>query len=134
MKVQRTRKSSPQIPLCAMSDIALLLLIFFVVTTEFIVQRSIRPELPSVTPEKEEASENLIQVVVEENCVYLDEERMTMQDLVPFLAAKLADKVEPQERAVIVDAKASVWYERVVRAANEIKRAGGIITMMKVED
>ena len=35
-----------------MSDIALLLLIFFVITTEFVIHRSIRSELPSITPEK----------------------------------------------------------------------------------
>lgn len=134
MKVRKTRDRQPQIPLSAMSDIALLLLIFFVVTTEFLVQRSVKAELPAITPEKEKASEDLIQVVVESGCVYLDDERLQLEDLAPFLAAKLADKVEEQDRAVILDAKADVLYDRVARAANEIKRAGGIITIMKVED
>jgi len=117
-----------------MSDIALLLLIFFVLTTQFLVQKSIKAELPSVTPDKAKASEDLITVVLEAETVFLDEERVTMEQLAPFLAAKLAGKTEPEDRAVILDGAASVRYERMVWAANEIKRAGGIITMMKVED
>jgi len=121
-------------PLSALSDIALLLLIFFIVTTEFMVQRSIRAELPAITPDKEEASEDLITVVVQPDCVYLDEERLAMSELAPYLAAKLADRVTAEERAVIVDARAEVRYERFVQAVNQIKRAGGIVTIMKVED
>jgi biopolymer transport protein ExbD len=134
MKVHRSKRLPPTVPLSSISDIALLLLIFFVLTTEFVVRKSIRAELPSVTREKEKASEDLIQVVVEEDAVYLDAERLPMSDLAPFLAAKLANKTKPEDRAVILDAKSAVRYERVVQAANEIKRAGGIITIMKVED
>ena len=134
MKMRRVGRRLPQMPLTSLSDIALLLLIFFIVTTSFMAQRAIRAELPSITPDKEEASDKLIQVVVEEGCVYLDGERMMMDELAPYLAAKLADKVKPEERAVVVDAKATVRYERFVRAVNEIKRAGGIVTVMKVED
>ncbi len=117
-----------------MSDIALLLLIFFVLTTEFIVQRSLPTELPSITKEKEEASEDLITVVVHDDFLYLNEERIKLNNLAPFLAAKLADRAKPEDRAVILDGKAAVRYERIVQAANEIKRAGGIVTMMKVEE
>ena len=134
MKVRSVRRNPPQLPLASLSDIALLLLIFFIVTTEFMVQRSLRAELPSITPDKEEASEDLITVVVEPDCVYLDDERMDLEELAPFLAAKLADRVTPEERAVVLDARPQTRYERFVRAACEIKRAGGLITIMKVED
>ena len=117
-----------------MSDIALLLLIFFVLTTQFITQRSIDVELPAVTAEKQEASDELITVVVKEDFVYLDEERIDIEELAPFLANKLADRVTPEERAVILDGDQHVRYERIAWAANEIKRAGGIITIMKVEE
>ena len=87
-----------------------------------------------MTTDQDEVSDKLIQVLVQNDCVYLDEERMTLPDLAPYLAARLADRVTSQERAVVLDADASVRYERVVHVANEIKRAGGIITIMKVEE
>jgi biopolymer transport protein ExbD len=134
MKVRRKKKSAPEMPTSALSDIALLLLIFFIVTTEFLVQRSIPAELPAITPEKEEASEDLITVVVAEDFLYLDEERIHMEELAPYLAAKLADRVSREERAIVLDARATVRYQRVVRAASAIKKAGGVITMMEVEE
>lgn len=117
-----------------MSDIALLLLIFFVLTTEFIVQRSMPVELPAITQEREDASDRLITVVVHEDFVFLDEERIVLEEVAPFLATKLADRTTPEDRAVILDGKGTLRYERIVQAANEIKRAGGIVTIMKVED
>ncbi len=117
-----------------MSDIALLLLIFFVLTTEFIVQRSLPTELPAITKEKEEASEDLITVVVRDDFIYLDDERIKIDEIAPFLASKLADRTTPEDRAVILDGHAKVRYERIVKAANEIRRAGGIVTIMKVEE
>lgn len=111
----------------------MLLLIFFIVTTQFIVQRSLKPELPTPTQEKKKEEEQ-ITVVVEEECVYLDEEKITMEELAGYLAAKLADKATPEERAVVLDGKATVRYELMTMAANEIIRAGGLIAIMKVED
>lgn len=134
MKVRRKKRSAPEMPTSALSDIALLLLIFFIVTTEFLVQRSIQPELPAITPDQEEASEDLITVVVAENHLYLDEERINMSDLAPYLAAKLSDRVSREERAVVLDARQSVRYQRVVDAASQIEQAGGVITLMQVEE
>ena len=117
-----------------MSDIAMLLLIFFILATGFLIQRVLTAELPSVTADKEKASEKNITVIVEEEAVYLDEERIMLEQLAPYLATKLADKVKPEDRVVVLDAKPEVRYERVAWAANEVVRAGGILTMMKVED
>ena len=117
-----------------MSDIAMLLLIFFILATQFLIQHMLTAELPSVTPQKEKASEKNITVIVEDETVFLDEERIKLEQLAPYLAAKLADKTKPEDRVVILDAKPEVRYERVAWAANEVVRAGGILTIMKVED
>ena len=132
--MRRKKRPLPEMPTSALSDIALLLLIFFIVTTEFVVQKSLQPELPAITPDKEEASEELITVVVAEDFVYLDEERIKMADLAPFLAQKLAGKVTQEERAVVVDGRTEIPYGRVATAVNEIKRAGGVPVMMEVEE
>lgn len=118
----------------AMSDIAMLLLIFFVVTTQFLVQRSIQAELPAITSEKDDASEDLITVVVEAESVFLDEERIQMDELTYLLSMRLANKVETQERAVILDANDDVPTQRFVDACSAIELSGGIPVIMKVED
>ncbi|MBS3762975.1 MAG: biopolymer transporter ExbD [Planctomycetes bacterium] len=134
MKVRRKDREAPEIPTAALSDIALLLLIFFIVTTEFLVQQTLPAELPAITPEKEEATEDPITVVVAKDFVYLNEERIELDQLASFLAARLAGKVKREERAVVIDGRTDVPYHRVAKAVNEVTRAGGIPTIMKVEE
>lgn len=134
MKTRKRRRLGPQIPMSAMSDIAMLLLIFFVVTTVFLVQRSIHAELPAVTSEEEQASEDLVTVLLESEIVYLDDERISLDELSYYLSLKLAGKVEAQDRAVILDARDDVSTQRFVDACSAIELAGGIPTIMKVED
>lgn len=134
MSRSRGRRTGPEISLAAMSDIAMLVLIFFIITTDFLVQRTLRPELPAITPEKEEATKDPITVKVKQTVIFLKDEQIQIEDLAPYLAAMLADAATEQERAVVLDGDAEVPYEAVVNAANEIKRAGGIITIMKVEE
>ncbi|HUS57314.1 MAG TPA: biopolymer transporter ExbD [Planctomycetota bacterium] len=134
MRVRKKVRSAPGVPLASMSDIAMLLLIFFVLATQFLIQRALQAELPSVTSEKEKVQEKNITVFVEEQWVRLDEEQIAMEKLAPYLATKLADKTKAEERVVIVDGTPDVFYERVVWAINEIVRAGGIPTMMKVSE
>lgn len=118
----------------AMSDIAMLLLIFFVVTTQFLVQRSIKAELPAVTAEEDEASDEMITVLVEPEGVYLDDERIRMDELTYLLAMKLESKVDAQDRAIILDAHDDVPTQSFVDACAAIELAGGIPVIMKVED
>jgi len=134
MRVRKKVRSAPGVPLASMSDIAMLLLIFFVLATQFMIQRMLQAELPSITPDKDKVNEKNITVVVEENSIFLDEEQITMDKLAPYLATKLTDKVKAEDRIVIIDGKPDVPWERVTWAVNEVKRAGGIPTFMKVEE
>jgi biopolymer transport protein ExbD len=121
-----------------MSDIALLLLIFFVITTQFLVQRSLEVELPSITPEKDQETKKLITVYVKGDAVLLDmgggEERVTVDQVAPYLSARLIDATRPEDRAVILDGESGVRFELMARVLNEIKRAGGIVTMLRMEE
>lgn len=135
MRIRKSKRSSPEIPTAALSDIALLLLIFFIVTTEFLVQRTMTAELPAISDDQEEATEDLITVKVAEDVVFLNEQPIEdMLELSHQIAARIAGKTEPQDRAVIVDGRAEVRYERVVRAIDAIKRAGAIPTIMEIEE
>jgi len=51
MKIGRKRKSKAEIPTASMSDIAFLLIIFFMATTKFDVKEGIRMVLPRAAPD-----------------------------------------------------------------------------------
>jgi biopolymer transport protein ExbD len=72
MKIGRKRKGKTEIPTSSMSDIAFLLIIFFMATTKFDVKEGIKLVLPQAT-EEQEGSQTLT----------LTEKEMTRFQIVP---------------------------------------------------
>ena len=59
MKIGRKRKAKAEIPTSSMSDIAFLLIIFFMATTKFDVKEGIKLVLPATAPETAEQAETI---------------------------------------------------------------------------
>lgn len=59
MKIGRKRKGKAEIPTSSMSDIAFLLIIFFMATTKFDVKEGIRIVLPQAAAETQQQSQSL---------------------------------------------------------------------------
>ena len=59
MKVGRKRKGKAEIPTSSMSDIAFLLIIFFMATTKFDVKEGIKLVLPAAAPESSAQAETI---------------------------------------------------------------------------
>jgi len=59
MKIGRKRKGKAEIPTSSMSDIAFLLIIFFMATTKFDVKEGIRLVLPQATEKQEGETQSL---------------------------------------------------------------------------
>lgn len=59
MKVGRKRKAKAEIPTSSMSDIAFLLIIFFMATTKFDVKEGIKLVLPAAAPEGTQQAETI---------------------------------------------------------------------------
>lgn len=73
MKIGRKRKSKAEIPTASMSDIAFLLIIFFMATTKFDVKEGIRMVLPRPAPDDDEKTE----------IITLTEKEMTRVQITP---------------------------------------------------
>ncbi|MBP7194237.1 MAG: biopolymer transporter ExbD [Candidatus Cloacimonetes bacterium] len=59
MKVGRKRKGKAEIPTSSMSDIAFLLIIFFMATTKFDVKEGVKLVLPAAAPESAQQAETI---------------------------------------------------------------------------
>ena len=59
MKVGRKRKGKAEIPTASMSDIAFLLIVFFMATTKFDVKEGIKIVLPAAAPEGSQQAETI---------------------------------------------------------------------------
>ncbi|MCD6580078.1 biopolymer transporter ExbD [bacterium] len=66
MKIKKKNKPSTEIPASSMSDIAFLLIIFFMLTTVFSQEQGLKYQLPDSTKEVSLDSKN-IEIIVDEN-------------------------------------------------------------------
>ena len=124
--VKEKRKADPTIPVVAMSDIAFLLIIFFLVTTNFMKESHIRLKLPKAeAAEKEEKVQN--SVSVDENGVtWLNgvETESLKLDLANLLGAK-----QGEHRKVFLKCHRDLTYSDYMPVIQEINEAGGILVL-----
>ncbi|WP_456434283.1 ExbD/TolR family protein [Thermosulfuriphilus sp.] len=122
LRVRRQRLPEVQIPLAALIDIVFLLLIYFLLTTNFLAQQGIKVQLPkaraAAAPMKNPAT-----IFINEAGEFFWEGRsVTEAELLSLL--KEALKQDP-EKTVIIKADRRVILDEAVRAMDLAKAAGG---------
>jgi len=124
--VKEKRKADPTIPVVAMSDIAFLLIIFFLVTTNFMKESHIRLKLPKAeAAEKEEKVKNSVSVD-ENGVIWLNgaETESLKLDLANLLGAK-----KGEHRKVFLKCHKELTYSEYMPVIQEINEAGGILVL-----
>lgn len=126
MAFKRRSKVSAEIPSASMSDIAFLLLVFFMTTTIFNVEKGIRLVLPAEGPSLKVKQTHIITVeVAEDGSIYL----RTMEGVKPIPSKSLLrDELERRlakdsELALIFEVSEKANYEMMIDVFDEIKKA-----------
>jgi biopolymer transport protein ExbD len=126
MAFKRKSKVAAEIPSASMSDIAFLLLIFFMTTTIFNVEKGIRLVLPAEGPSMKVKQTHIITVeVAEDGSIYLK----TPDGTKPIPSkGLLKDELEKRlakdsELALIFEVSEKANYEMMIDVFDEIKKA-----------
>lgn len=106
---RRTQIEKGQLDIAPLIDIVFLLLIFFMLTSNFIFQPGIRVELPKAITSEVISSENIIITVTGQDLLFLNEKPITIQELI--LQLKEAAR---QKKALLLKADTSASLGRVV--------------------
>lgn len=113
MKVGRKRKGKAEIPTASMSDIAFLLIIFFMATTKFDVKEGIKIVLPPVAPEGAQQAET----------IQLGEDKMTRfqinADGSITLNKEAPRRIESQELDLIIQQKLKVNDQMIFKVITD---------------
>ncbi len=127
-----------EIPMAAMPDIAFLLLVFFMVSTTFLVSRKINVELPSYEGESSKEKVLRINVSLGPNRVqvkYGDEKRqMQIIGLQRYVQGVISQAENQNEKVVLLDVDDTCPYQRVVDAFDAIRAGGGYVSLVKSEE
>ena len=120
----RRKRSEPvkvQIPLTSLIDIVFLLLIYFLLTTNFLVEEGIKIKLPQAKAAAPQTEEVITVYVDQEGRAYLGTEEVSLAALFDRLKAMIDNR---EDRLVVVRADRAVILNRAVKVMDVAKAAG----------
>ena len=122
MVFRKTRRDVITPDITPMVDVVFLLLIFFMLSTTFIVSPGIRVDLPQAEAEalRRERQDLRIKIAAE-GLLYVDDQRLSPEDLVERLRA--AARTD-QDTLVVIEADENTAHKHVVEVMDRAKGAG----------
>ncbi len=116
----------------AFSDIAFLLIIFFILTTTFLTTSGRKMNIPSgsSSPSKTEQKQLTINLTLD-SIEYGENSRlMNMEELRMALASEKFETKDAEQRMVVLDSRDDVSYERYYRVVMAITEANGVLALV----
>lgn len=123
MRIGRRSEATSEMSFSTISDIAFLLIIFFMVTSSFIVSEGFhlilpdKNQMPVITPRKQV----LILSVNDKGVLSVDDRRLAEQEIDPFLSKSF---LEGHKKSVLLQTEEATPYGRVVKIIELVKGAG----------
>jgi len=130
MKIRRRNNLLVEPPHSATSDIAFILIIFFLVCASVQPDSGRNQTLPKSEeqPEKKQENKNPTVLITSDTITFL-EVKMEIEKFISEMNRFLKQKKAEEDRVVILKSAPSTPYERWIEVSNIIQKAGGIITL-----
>lgn len=121
MKFSTQHKPLAVFSYSSLTDIVFLLLIFFLLSSSFVIQTGIKVQLPKSTAAEQETQRQIVITVTESGSIFLNEQQVTAETL----GARLAPLVnEDQDKMVIIKADQTVSLQSAVQVMDIAKGVG----------
>lgn len=120
-KTSRSRKLVTDINIVPFTDVLLVLLVIFMVTTPLIVQGQIQVKLPKATAAAKPQLKPLMVTLTAQGRVFLSDQEVSLDQVQSLLALALKGRDEKQ---VIIQADRAVTHGRVVAIMDLARKAG----------
>ena len=132
MRIQRKQRVryAVQAPLTALIDIVFLLLIYFLLTTNFIVDEGIKVNLPQAKATSPQVEEDITIYVDQEGQAFLQSKPVPQSELFTELKAMLSSR---SDRIVIIKADRAVILNKAVQVMDIAKAAGAEKLLLATE-
>ena len=129
MKLPRS-KLLTEPPASSSSDIAFILIIFFLVCASVQPETGISQTLPrtETKEEKKEQSKNL-EVSITPSNIVLNGSPLKLPEFSRRILAALKAKTRPEDRVVVVKSAPDTPYDQWIRVSQAIDKAGGTMTL-----
>lgn len=119
-----------EINITPFTDVVLVLLIIFMVTTPLILQSGIKVTLPKASAAEAESDRNVVVTINAQGDVYIENRRYDVREIRDGLAATLMNK---PDAAVIIKGDKEVRYDSVIQVIDAAKQSGAKKFALSVE-
>jgi biopolymer transport protein ExbD len=117
MDLETRFKRKKTFPVISMADIVLLLLIFFLLTSSYLIQPGIKVQLPKATTKEALSREKINITITRSGTVYLEDKPVDITRL-PYLLGNIEDKI------ILIKADRAVTVDMTVRVMDVVRRSG----------
>lgn len=121
MKIETTRKRIVAFSTISLTDIVLLLLIFFLLTSSFIVQPGIKVKLPKAASGQQDESDKVFLTVTQNERIFLNQKQVSRSELQTQLRQLLK---EDPDKLVVIRADKDLSLESTIRIIDTAKLSG----------
>ncbi len=129
---RRKEKGEPEVPTNAFSDIAFLLIIFFIVATTITKLTGVLTDMPAGEKTDAKTDKNT-SVQLYEDKITLNSEAVDMAALRRRLFNMNLDQKKGEDKVVLLEAVGNVTYQVYFEAMATINGAGGVIAIVQEE-
>lgn len=125
------KKAGGQIPTDSFSDIAFLLIIFFILTVVLTRSTGFLTEMPAGSTDPQMQTDKTPTVNLLADAIRFNDEPTTFADLVASLAAMELPSRPEGERVILVETAAAVPYRTYFRVLSAISVHGGVVALVE---
>ena len=118
----------------SLTDIVMLLLIFFLLTSSFVTTRGLDVVLPEASQSSQPDNLRLDVSVDEEGKVYFQDEQTDFENLGSLVQAELAKEEEGDTAIVVIRADRTLDYDLIIRVLDIVKGAGAMKFFLATEE
>ena len=133
MKMRR-RNLLVEPPQSAASDIAFILIVFFLVCASVQPDSGRAQQIPRSEETRDKTEDQNIEVKLTRDAAFLNGNLLKPDSFATRLADKLKGKTTEAERVVVVNSREDVPYHHWIKITGLIEQAGGIITLQLEEE
>jgi biopolymer transport protein ExbD len=121
------------IPTDSFSDIAFLLIIYFLVATTLVKVKSITADLPSGEKSTQAQSDKTPVVNLRGEEVFFNDKKLTLVELDERLSELELGKQEPEKRVVMLESTSATPYANYFKALATISANKGVVAIVEEE-
>ena len=130
---QEKKHRSGDIPTDSFSDIAFLLIIYFLVATTLVKMKSVTADLPAGEKSAQEQAEKTPIINLRGSEVFFNDKPANMEELNERLAALKLAELSPGKRVIMLESTKGTPYENYFQALAAISANNGVVALVEAE-